>query len=185
MKRNLAVIVFALLGYAAQASYLYWTVNESYTMENTGASYTYNGAAPYEANTFQAARLMLYDSNNESATQLGNAAGYVTEEGGAQKSYAVDVSNYTAANYSFYIELLSYDANASSWSQVGATTKQTYTQLQSANVIYESDSLLPVAAATWHGSGSMNAPEPTSAMLMLLGVAGLALRRKQRKLNEV
>ena len=35
--------------------------------------------------------------------------------------------------------------------------------------------------STWSkiGGGSAPVPEPTSALLMLLGVAGLALRRKQ------
>ena len=36
-----------------------------------------------------------------------------------------------------------------------------------------------VSAATWKTYGSSAAPEPTSAMLMLLGVAGLALKRKR------
>ena len=33
--------------------------------------------------------------------------------------------------------------------------------------------------ANWQGGGGGDVPEPTSAMLMLLGVAGLALRRKR------
>ena len=36
-----------------------------------------------------------------------------------------------------------------------------------------------ISASTWKSYGSSAAPEPTSAMLMLLGVAGLALKRKR------
>lgn len=36
-----------------------------------------------------------------------------------------------------------------------------------------------ISASTWKSYGSSAAPEPTSAMLMLLGVAGLVLKRKR------
>jgi len=93
-----------------------------------------------------------------------------------------DLSNGNGAMYSYFIELASSKTTPSA--SVSATTSQTYADLQTAGSIQATAELSAVPQATvWHTSGASSAsPEPTSAMLMLLGVAGLALRRKQRNM---
>jgi len=187
MKNILTVFAVFALTATANASYLYWTVQDSYTMENTGAKYTYNpdkvGSAS-EGN-FAYGTIHVVDNNVDTAITSGvlGPDGTAITGNTTPGMYVIDISSY-GESAAYYVEVIAYN---SSWeaSQVGTTGTLTYNDLVSSGAVTTSESLVPVDPVavrnTWHGAGA-NAPEPTSAMLMLLGVAGLALRRKQRKI---
>ncbi len=87
-----------------------------------------------------------------------------------------DLSSYTADGYLFYVELLNYDS--------GTTTtgyKWGYGDLVSSG--YVSLSGLDVATVTVAATGHsiQNVPEPSSGLLLLMGGAMLALRRRRQK----
>ena len=65
------------------------------------------------------------------------------------------------------------DGEASHFMVTGTRTSTTYDDTSSANRSFQIGSQ---ASATWYTA----VPEPTSGLLMLLGMAGLALRRKQK-----
>ena len=70
-----------------------------------------------------------------------------------------------------YIVLEGVNGGTGYTQEIGGTTASiTFTGGNAASMI---------SASTWKSYGSSAAPEPTSAMLMLLGVAGLALKRKR------
>lgn len=157
------VILFAVVGVmacVANASYLTWQVNSAYgNLEKVDA---------WDKAILYAVQDKTYTQVSSLENETGTAATGFTEE------QSVDISDFETGGYSFYIELV----NSSVPVLAGYNQKQTYASL-SASI---STTLSEVPSVTvWHG-GSFNAPEPTSAMLMMLGVAGLALRRKQRKL---
>lgn len=89
-----------------------------------------------------------------------------TEKGSAVIS--VDVTNYT--DKSFYIELLNENLESVATSQL-----MSYEALAS----FRTATTTPTQTAAWTGGSYTAVPEPTSALLMLLGMAGLALKRKQ------
>jgi len=87
-----------------------------------------------------------------------------------------DITEYadTDAGYTFYVETY---ANTSDDPIIGysADTAKTYAQLVQENHIYDTTSTAPQDLTAW------NVPEPTSGMLLLLGSALLALKRKREK----
>jgi len=173
------IFVFALVvSVSANASYLYWQV------ESTQLAAVEAYAETMKEN-WDIAKYHLYDtSGTEVQLTDGNTAinSYDTEEGykGGTAAVPVDLGSLTAEGmdgYSYYIELV----NSSSEHLLGYQ-QGTYTAQALSDYVVSGDMDAVASAPVWHGASSYSAPEPTSAMLMLLGVAGLALRRKQRKI---
>ena len=72
-----------------------------------------------------------------------------------------------------YSELVYVDSD-------GKPTSATVTETYKVSGLSDDSSVLTAFSFATSGSNFTTVPEPTSAMLMLLGVAGLALRRKQK-----
>lgn len=155
MKKILVALVVASLALLSQASYLYWQVqSDDYTTITE----------PGKVNT-----AYLYATKDDAPdVKIG-----ALKIGNAQESYAVDVSKYDS--YSFYIELVNYNAGAAD--VLGYSETVAYTDMVEKGYILETP-LSITAASVWHG-GTYAAPEPTSGVLMLLGLAGLALKRRK------
>ena len=96
------------------------------------------------------------------ATSRG-AAGATTEIGSASSIMFVIFENNTIA-----------DGNAYYMTDAMNTAGLTYTPPESIPGVLEFE------ATAFGSEGTVAAPEPTSGLLLLLGVAGLALRRKQK-----
>lgn len=82
-------------------------------------------------------------------------------------------ANY--ALYSFAIELGTWNAS-DEWVLAAVSDTQAYAQLQD----YVSHQVDIPTATRWTGTGFTAVPEPSSALLILLGGSLLALRRKRR-----
>ena len=67
------------------------------------------------------------------------------------------------------------DADGKEWTITSNTIhgSQEYTKISTDKITF-------AAPSTWTVTGPSDVPEPTSGLLLLLGVAGLALRRKQK-----
>ena len=82
-------------------------------------------------------------------------------------AYAVIFDTETITDDSNYI-IAQGTATASGFSTKDSSTSQSATAI-----------LGPQSSQTWHAVGGSSVPEPTSGLLMLLGIAGLALRRRR------
>jgi len=160
MRTSIIACLFAVAALSAQASYLQWQVSTSQV----------EGLQEWDTATFYEVDVDGTKTALKTAQAIDGEVGPVT----------VDLGDLTTkTGYGYYIELVN---NSSSTPTLSGYQQGTYASL--AESVTTSLDVENLQAQVWHG-GSYNAPEPTSAMLMLLGVAGLALRRKQRKLNEV
>ena len=88
------------------------------------------------------------------------------------------ITDYASAEYSFAIELGSYDSGA--WTTL-ASASLTYQQLEAGDgpngsYITTYDATLPTPQGTW-APQAYNVPEPSSGLLVLIGAGLLALRR--------
>jgi len=92
--------------------------------------------------------------------------------------YASVISPYASAEYSFVIELGNWDWNAGTWTMIATSEAASYSALVSAGHIYDWDGMTPVPPSTWQPT-SYVIPEPSGGMLMLVGFALLALRRRR------
>lgn len=107
--------------------------------------------------------------------------GVMTDGEGGKASYAMASLETVGggdllSTYSFAIELGSWssDATDADWILAAFSGSATYAQLAQ----FRSTELMPQGQVPWN-PGAYSAPEPTSGLLMLIGGALLALRRKR------
>ena len=166
MKKTMLMIIAALTGAALHADYqyLYWMVDE--TQDTDQYQFTYATVRAGDSSY-----LNLYDQSGDTGDYkfyISNLAtantGLSTSAGYAGLGEGVDYDDAT-----FFFELWNQYDEKVGWKSVG------YSAL-SGNIF----------ANTQSGSGSSPyvvsnvIPEPTSGMLLLIGIAGLALRRRKQ-----
>lgn len=168
--KKLLTFAFALAAATmAQASYLYWQTSGDTTF-NGNEILGYNLYAVGDKGGKIATGIMDADGDAISLPANGVAGGY---------DYIVDVSNYNSG-YSFYVEMIGYDSaiyGKGVAGVIGVSAATSYSDLVAQGSILSSGHALTIPHM-WTG-GTVAAPEPTSAMMILLGLAGLALKRKQ------
>lgn len=172
MKKIVFAGMVVLAAAFAHADFLYWQIADqgefttaSLWVKNTGSS------AGIEALDVIVAEGVDIDNGT---VLTGTTTGLVS----------TDISAYAADQYSFFVELATYasleDENPTSQKWLNSYS---YKDLVSNGYISTGDVGTPGAASSGGApmSGGGNAiPEPTSGMLMLLGGALMALRRRRR-----
>ena len=158
-----AVAFAALVAVTAKADALYWQVDEGSTTES-----------------FQYAILNVTDGTT--ATRLAGASA----EGTAPNQYVslqnTDISSYASSGYSFFVELANY--NNGSWEVVTSGTPVSYDNLVSGGYVaatFQQGLAISQSGGYNLGAGAAAVPEPTSGLLLLIGGAMLALRRRRQK----
>ena len=176
MRKAIFALSVAVAISSANASYLYWQIAPS---EKSGlVSKEYDGAR-------------VFVSNNGGVSKTYLNIGYGDFDTGDFTPFAgqkVQIPLYEAVvaevntslygegtGYSFYIELINYSDGAFV-AQSDSKSAMTYADLEAKH--YVGADLSPVSMAVWHGGSYTTVPEPTSAMLVLFGLAGLALKRR-------
>ena len=147
----------ALMG-SASASTLFWQVNPD------GA-----GQLGWDG-TGNPTYAVLKATTGTLAEGVGIAA-YDLSEG---KAWATDLGDYGNSTYSFFVELI--NASGTVYTQKAATS---YNDLLSSGYVSASALDRPTGALSGGFNGAA-VPEPTSGVLLLIGGAMLALRRRRR-----
>lgn len=163
MKKLTVLLVAFAAAITANASYLYWQVEARDYSHIT------------EPNKVTAVNVWAINTETSEKTFVD---GYRAASGSTvnmEQAQMIDVSAFSNGSYSFYIELMNYSSGAQ---KLGETvSNETYADMVAKHYIM--DTPLSVTLATpWHG-GTVAAPEPTSGLLMLLGVAALGLKRRK------
>lgn len=164
MKKFVAAACVMFAAMASQAEYLYWQVQYS---DANYFTYTVDGTTKVNA-------ARVWQVGGDQTKTVGEALLELDAPPAMDTRGKIDLEDAAiTGNYSYYIELIHYEAGKDAISLAVSETR-TYTDLLSAGYIETQLTKLPMA---WSG-GTYVAPEPTSAMMILLGLAGLALRRK-------
>ena len=155
-----AVMLFAS---AASAGTLYWQVdNVDDFADQLGASTDGYGA-----------ELFMYNKDTGVKTSLTDDY-LIDAPTGIQQA---DITSYTGDQYLFYVELVNYTTGASTEGY-----KWHYGDLVSAGYVAFGATDFPTVSATAGAhSNFAAAPEPSSGLLLLMGGAMLALRRRRQK----
>lgn len=174
MKSLFFFILAAGFAVSAQASYLFWQVDSGTEVNQYAID-----------NDYGYARLRMFDNVSGTRTTadfqnddiVAGVNGTV-----APVKLAADFDNSIEVSLlegnSYYIELLAW--NGSSYVGVGASTVMSYTELASAGYTYSNADLADIPKLNlkiWNG-GAYTVPEPTGALLMVLGLAFLGLKRR-------
>ncbi len=162
-----AILALAALPSLADVEALYWQV----TNANNPDPISFSAAAFAAYNETTHETVYLTDSSGN-AWQAANSDNRTTE------AIAAIWNDSYSSGWSFYIELMNNDNG--SWTTVGTINKGSsnwdYDDIKSS--IYSSSSL-SMSMVTPLSSGTAHVPEPTSGLLMLVGGALLALRRRR------
>lgn len=148
-------------------SYIYWMADVS-------------GNA--QIGTFQYAQLVAYDGGGTKVAAFdasyADAIG-VNYDTGVEGTKTQRVPSQSLASFAdaqswtYYVELYTDD-----WMKGQSTTGYSWDQLQNMDAIYQS-TLTGGAGTVAFTTFTYNAPEPTSGLLVLFGLCGLALKRKR------
>ena len=182
MKKLMFMLAAAIAVASAQAASVYWTCTNVKDANGNGI----NGIAYFiNAATLSQSDFKALDGAAAFNTALSGMYSYTPSEAGkytVASSAAVENSTLGLSDSTAYtVYLAVFDTttitDSSKYYLTDTASLQTLTGSNYAQVKWGSQSTASQAAGAW-GSVS-DVPEPTSGLLMLVGLAGLALRRRR------
>ena len=180
MKKFLIVAAAVFLANISDAAYLYWQVASN---ELSGKNDSVTGE-PLTDVKFNYASIVAVDgAGNETVLKIASPIDGISTDGtkmslSVDGPYAINLGQLgDASAYSFYIEMLNY--NTTSYDFAAKSEAVAYSTLVAGKFIDVGDTFQIPQADVWHGSSYTVTPEPTSAMLVMLGVGLLVLKRKK------
>ena len=163
-----AAVIATATCLCAKAEYLYWQVGDSLNGTSFDSSQQYK------------AYVVAIDEGNDKTYVKTYVAGWGAGNLGMTSVQAADVSNYTTS--SFQIEVYAYDSlTGLATSPTASSIMVSYSDLHNINMIRSASnwvqSSLAASVPVWNGTNVV--PEPTSGMMMLVGLALLGLKRRR------
>ena len=192
MKKVIIAIGIAALAVSVQAASFSWTASglastkNIYAKDGSTLLYAANDAAVlylFDAGVVSQDTLLAGLRGGDAITDFTSVANQTIASNSRITTQAVSYG--TAGNeYNFYMAVVNGDdvflsASSSASAQASDTSLITINGMTSAtkNTFADSDATFAANGAGWYSTAAV--PEPTSGLLMLLGMAGLALRRRR------
>ena len=152
-------------------SYIYWMADVSDGVGDNAriGTFQYAQLAAYNGGT----KVAAFDASYADAVDVDYSTGQEGVKTADHISSQSLASFADAQNWTYYVELYTDD-----WMKGRSTTGYTWNQLQDFDAIYQSTLTGGLGTAAFT-TFTYNAPEPTSGLLVLFGLCGLALKRKR------
>ncbi len=170
-KKITIAVALTFMALLAKADFLYWQVT------------------PTEGVTFSVANLYVTGTGVEGGSKLLDGVLADGVDFGSQDKLTgttvvptqTDISGYAGAQYSFFVELVTYSADGTVAGTQRPGCPWDYNDLVSSGYISAGGVSTPTAGMLSGGPNMASpVPEPTSGILLLVGGAMLALRRRRR-----
>ena len=159
MKKLLVLAAIVVAAVTANAASFKWSA---------GNIYASNGTDKYTGDV----TLYAYAAGQESSTAIAVSTVTASSTGAIAATTFSDDRLVGGTTYNFFFVLEDNGKSFTSSEKVGVAAATQTTSLTFGNMATATQN-----AANWQTAA---VPEPTSGLLLLLGVAGLALRRKQK-----
>lgn len=170
MKKIMTLAVGTLMAIAAQAAAVNWNSGAVYTPTDITAKVT-KGSTDYTVQI-----LFFTDSAGENAvTGLTGTSANTAANGGKYSGTADGLAASTTYYTQLVISTNGYEAKSALGEITTAGTGDITLNFATGSGFNSAFSFDTSVAGTWQSTA---APEPTSGLLLLLGMAGLALKRK-------
>lgn len=171
MKKLVCAFAVILAAVAVNAEAMYWQVN---TLQTNAKDYTMAQVRVYQNGTATENYLNVLD---ESSGIWSTGGGLVSTS--AEGAW-FDLTPYKAGSpeFSFVLELVNDNLDVMGSSAGAAGSGPVAYSSLGDGVVQNFDSIAPLNYTSWN-AGFVDVPEPTSALMMLLGASLLALRRKR------
>jgi hypothetical protein len=162
------VVAVALTTSTVSAGTLYWQITS-----DTGVDFSIARLVVTDGST----TTYLPNSDGVLASDFNDATGTGTQLAMQQ----TDISAYTGSQYSFFVEMVNYASDPESVTQGDTYSYQDL--LTAGYVSFGADDVTAVTIAAQGANlgGSSAVPEPSSGLLLVIGGAMLALRRRRQK----
>ena len=160
--KSLVAGALLLAGASASAGTLYWQVTSA------------------ENQTFEEAWLVAENTSTHELTYLTG----VDSDGASPSSTALtqtDLAGYESDAYLFYVEMSNYNSANNTYDTVATGYKYGYGDLVSSGYVAANPLDVNNVIAAASGASLASVPEPSSGLLLLIGGAMLALRRRRQK----
>ena len=182
MKKIMIALAIAAFAVVSQGASVKWSASNVYAGNTTdkysGTAYLFDNAVTSQAQLFE---LFAADTSFDIASMAIDS-----QTVSASGAISAKTSTYgdAATSYQFYFAIVDGDnmylSNLKGVTTSGSETTATGVAFGSQNSSSAGTFSSVAAAEGFQGAGYWSAaPEPTSGLLLLLGMAGLALRRKQ------
>ena len=185
MKKLMFMLAAVAMAACAQAASVYWTC----TYVAKGAdNYVDNGLA-FFVNAATLSQSDMLALEGKGATAISSAlSGMYSYTGGSDGKYSVakadavanatlGLSDATASQAYLVIFDTATITDSSNFYVTEVKSFNTYSGTEIQQVKWGDQETASSAAGAWHSAAAV--PEPTSGLLMLIGLAGLALRRRR------
>ena len=180
MKKLMVMLAAVTTAVVAQAASINWSVAGK-TFAPSADDPATNGRAAYylvyafEASQYDNVKSLLSSGKIDNAVALAADSGRTTKTGAAGGS----ITGLTGSTYEMF--LVAFDTYSAADAALSTAKNYIISDKISGATFGETDMVSSIDYTSSNfGSGSWTAvPEPTSGLLMLLGVAGLALRRRR------
>lgn len=187
MKRHLlncvvAAVILALASFGARAEeqMLYWMIDENNKYEFEYAVVYVAPTANLEGKSWTAKDgFGVVEGTIALPKDIDGGFAYEPIEGSHTTTLDIltELGEENWSAYSFYIELLQWDADNEVEIRKGVSELATYSDLTANHHVLGAGLTIPSNLVVWRPTTT---PEPTSGLLLLLGNALLALRRRKR-----
>lgn len=175
MKKLILGVLITLSAVCANAAYLYWQVTEA---DVAGSSQEVNAGRVWAVSSSASYDWAIANTGGDTGWTLCNLADDTSYQifgyGGGTAVGSVIVENYYGSDYKYFVEIGHWAADtftATKYAEVAGTSAVVYTDALSGQAA--------AAAAALTAYTYQTAPEPTSGLLTLVGMALLGLRRKR------
>lgn len=177
MKKLIAILMLTLgvSSLYAEDSYLWWFVMDNPTTHANGWDTGWTGARIVAKQDGQAdVYLNLYNATGvDSGTLLTN----IGDDGSTKGSYWASLSGVGESGWTYFLEVYNSDNGWNGMSATGLSRADAENYI----VMNVGGTEIPGAIFDFGTIAYSAVPEPNSAMLLLIGLSALALRRKQKK----